>query len=323
MRSQRVRSLACLGCAALAAACGGAPSASPGRPADPGWVEVRFEAAALPARRGSGAVWHSGGADSSLGLFGGLLGLAVGYPELGFAIGSSLVSSPSPEAPAPIVVLKIAGDEFRLSAIGQTLAPRWAQPIAISAGRYPPEEQVVVQIIDAIDQGVLGQRELTVGELLRPGHRTWTNLGEVASLDLSVRAMPRRSPVTFEMFVDGQRSLEDLKDGEDRRWAPVPVWNGDRVTVRARGELCPSRPSPCYDADGAEPGRWSSYNYEAFSDARHASLVGVLPAQPIAIGVEESFVVRQSGLLLLFVNDTDPGNNDGGYSVEVTVEPPR
>lgn len=314
----------CAWTAAAVAACGGAPSgkAAPSAGAS-GWYEVRFAAAALSARRASGAPWHSGGVDSSLGLFGGLLGLAVGYPELGFAIGSSMVSEPSPEAPAPIVVLKIEGEEYRLSSIGQTLAPRWTQPIAVPAYRYRPQAQVVVQVLDAIDSGVLGQRETTVDELLRDGKRTWTNLGEVASLDLSVRPMPARSAVTFEMFVDGRRSLEELKDGEDKRWAPVPVWNGDRVTVRARGEICPSRPTPCFDADGAEPGRWRGYNYDDFSEARHASLVGILPAQPIAMGVEKSFIVQQSGLLLLFANDTDPDNNEGGFDVEVTVEPPQ
>jgi hypothetical protein len=255
-------------------------------------------------------------------LLGGLVGLAVGYPELGFVLGSSMVSEPQPEAPAPIVVLKIEGDQYRLSPIGQTLAPRWRQPIGIPAGRYRPEAQVVVQVIDALDEGLLGQRELTVGELLAPGHRTLTGLGEVASLDVAVRALPPRAPATFELEVDGRRSLEELKEGKDAHWAPVPVWNGDRVTVRARGEICPSRPTPCFDADGAEPGRWSSYNYGAFSEARHASLVGLLPGQAVPIGVAESFVVEQAGLLLLFANDTDEGNNDGGFAVEVTVEPP-
>jgi hypothetical protein len=53
------------------------------------WYEICFKGAALPARRASGAPWHSSGSDSSLGLLGGLVGLAVGYPELGFVLGSS------------------------------------------------------------------------------------------------------------------------------------------------------------------------------------------------------------------------------------------
>lgn len=62
--------------------------------------------------------------------------MAVGYPEVRFALGSALVSTPEPEAPAPYVVVKIGGDTYRISAIGKTLAPRWMQPIAVPAGRY-------------------------------------------------------------------------------------------------------------------------------------------------------------------------------------------
>lgn len=311
---------------ALAMSCGGAPRAGgglAGAGAAGGWYEVRFEGAALPARRASGAPWHGGRADRSMELIGGLIGLAVGYPEIGVALGSAMVSDPSPEAPAPLVVLKIEGEQYRLSSIGQTLAPRWSQPIAIPAGRYRPEAQVLIQVLDAIDNGLLGQRAMTVRELLAPGSRTLTGVGEVASLDVSVRGMAPRPPATFELVVDGTRSLEELKNGKDSRWAPVPVWNGDRITVRAVGEICPSRPTPCFDADGAEPGRWSSYNYAAFPEARHAALVGILPDQRVEIGVGTSFVVEQAGFLLLFVNDTDEGNNAGGFEVQVSVEPAR
>lgn len=309
--------------AGMASGCGGASrgATEPGQMDDAGWHEVRFEAAALPARRASGAPWHSSGGDRSMEILGGLIGLAVGYPEVGATIGAAMTSEPSPEAPAPMVMLKIGGDEYRIAAIGQTLAPRWRQPMAIAAARYRAETQVVLQVLDALDGGVLGQREMTMAELLVPGSRTLTGVGEVASLDVTVQPMAPRRPATFELVVDGRRSLEDLKNGKDQRWAPVPVWNGDRVTVRAVGEICPSRPTPCFDANGAEPGRWSSYNYDGFGQARHASLVGVAPDQRVMIGAGTSFVVEQAGLLLLFVNDTDEDNNEGGFEVEVTVEP--
>jgi hypothetical protein len=303
--------------------CGGAPHASAPRVEPGAWYELRFVGAALPARRASGAAWHQEGSDRSASVLGGLLGLAVGYPEIGLALGSALSTEPEPEAPAPMVVVKIEGDEYELAPIGQTLAPRWTQPIAIPAARYRADAQVILQIRDAIDDGVIGQRSMTVGELLQPGARTLTELGEVASLDVAVRAMPARAAVTFELYVDGTRSLEELKNGADRRWAPVPVWNGDRVTVRASGEICPSRPTPCFDAAGAAPGKWSSYNYQELSQARHASLVGLLPGQAIELGAEASVGVAQAGFLLLFVNDTDEGNNSGGFDVQVTVEPAR
>jgi hypothetical protein len=318
--------MACAWMSVANANCGGAARGGPtervlqsGGP----WYEVRFRAAALSSRRASGGPWHSSGGDHSASLVGGLLGLAIGYPEIGFALGSSMVSESQPEAPAPLVAVKIEGDTYRISPIGQTLAPRWSQPMAILSRRYRPNTPVLIQVLDAVDEGVLGQRAVTIKELLEVGARTLTNVGEVASLDLEVRAMAPRPPSSFELFVDGALSLEQLKGGQDHRWLPIPVWNGDRVTVQAVGEVCPSRPTPCFDADGAEPGHWQSYNYSMFAEARHAALVAILPDQSVAIGNRSSFVVEQAGFLLLFVNDSDESNNSGGFDVRVTVEPAR
>lgn len=286
------------------------------------WHELQFKGAALSARRASGEPWHMRGADQSASLIGGLIGMAIGYPSVGFALGSALASEPAPEAPAPYVVLKVGGDTYQLSPIGQTLAPRWSQPIAVPAGRYASKTPALIQILDAVDGGVLGQRMTTIGELLVPGPRTLTDIGDVASLDLEVRAMQPRQAVGVDLFVDARRSLDELMAAEDPRWAAIPVWNGDVITIRATGEVCPSRPTPCFGPGGAEPGRWRSYNYAEFREARHASLVALLPGQAIHVGEESRFVVEQAGFLLLFVNDTDEGNNDGGFSAHVEIVPP-
>jgi hypothetical protein len=320
LRGLALASLASI--AAVLSSCGGAQRSSAA--GETSWRELRFRAAALPARRASGAPWHSSGGDNTAAVLGGLIGLAVGYPEVGFALGSSLVSEPVAEAPAPTVVVKIEGETYSLSPIGQTLAPRWSQPIAIPSRRHRGDAPALIQILDALDHGVLGQRQLRVEELLAPGARTLTDLGDVASLDLEVRELPARRPATFSLYVDGARSLEELKAGADRRWLPIPVWNGDRITLEVSGEICPSRPTPCFDAGGAEPGRWRSYNYSLFADAPHASLVGILPGrQLVTLGASPTFVAEQAGFLLLFVNDTDEGNNAGGFDVLVHVEPAR
>ena len=285
------------------------------------WHEIRFKGAALPARRASGAPWHTSGSDSSASLLGGLIGLAVGYPEVGFALGSALTSEPEPEAPAPYVVLKVGGDTYQLSPIGQTLAPRWSQPIAVPSRRYAAKSPVLIQILDAIDGGVLGQRTTTIGELLSQGARTLTDIGDVASLDVEVRPMKPRARVGVELFVDARHSVDELRDGVDPRWTAIPLWNGDTVSIRATGQVCPSRPTPCFGPAGAEPGRWENYNYDAFARSRHASLVAVLPGQAVTVGPERSFVAEQSGFLILFVNDTDEGNNTGGFNVHVDITP--
>ena len=323
--SKVVHVVGLLAVTATAAACGGAPRATDHQAgAEAAVYELRFTGAALPARRASGAPWHTGQADTSSILLGGLIGLAVGYPAAGAALGASLVTDPEPEAPAPYVLLKIAGDTYAVSPVGQTLAPSWAQPIAIPARRYPADTPALIQIRDAIGDGVLGQEETTVGALLVPGARTITEVGEVASLDVEVRPMAARAAGAAELFVDPARSLAQLAAGKDPRWIAVPVWNGDRITVRAEGEVCPSRPTPCFDADGADLERWSNwqrYNYDAFSDAPHASLVALLPGQAVPVGREATFVAEQAGLMLLFVNDTDEDNNAGGFVVHVAIEP--
>ncbi|MCE9580337.1 MAG: hypothetical protein K8W52_44880 [Deltaproteobacteria bacterium] len=135
------------------------------------------------------------------------------------------------------------------------------------------------------------------------------------------RPRTRRTPAHYRLHVDARASLASLEHGRDAGWTPIPVWNGDRIEIHASGQICPSRPTPCFSADGADPDLWRSYNYPEFADARHAALVGFLPEQPVVVGTGTSIVAEQAGLLLLFANDRDEGNNAGGFDVDVTVTP--
>ncbi len=320
MQSPGRLSAAILVCLVACVGCGG-PQQTRGTRTR-GWYAVKFTSASLPGRRKSGAPWHTGSADNSGTLIGGLIGLAVGFPEVGLALGGTMDSEGEPEAPAPYVVLKIGGDTYMISPTHQTLSPIWQQTIALPAGRYAAKSPILIQIRDAIDDGVLGQREMRVAEFLTIGARTLVDIGEVASLDVSVEIGSPRGPTTVQVRVPSRRSLQELLAGKEPEWMPIPVWNADRITIRATGEVCPSRPTPCFGPEGAAPGVWRSYNYEEFRDASHASLVGVLPGQAIAVGAEATFMAEQSGFLLLFVNDTDEGNDEGDFFVTVTVEPP-
>ncbi len=300
------------------ATCGG-----PQRPWTTGsaWHEVRFKAAALPSRRSSGAPWHMSDGDNSASLIGGLIGLAVGYPEVGFSLGSALVTEPEPTAPAPYVVVKIVDEAYPISPIGRTFAPTWFQPIAIPAGVYSARTPALIQILDAVDGAIIGQRETTVGELLAPGARTLTEIGDVASLDIEVRPMQARPYVAVDLYVDGARSLDDLKVGKESRWTAIPVWNGDSISVQATGRVCPSDPDECFGPEGAGAGRWANYSYDTFREAPHASLVALLAGQAVPVGAEQTFVADQAGFLLLFVNDTDVDNNSGSFDVHVDIVP--
>lgn len=286
------------------------------------WYELRFTEARLPAVRASGAPWHVEASDDISGLLFGLLGLAVGDPAIAFALGSAVTDAPSPEAPAPFVVVKIEDGTYRISPVGRTLAPRWRQAIAIPEGRHAMTASAVVQVLDAVDESLLGQIELTVAELLTPGTRTLTNVGEVASLDVSVAAQPGRAHFEDRIVVDSRHTLEALVDGADPAWRAIPVWNGDRVTIRASGKSCPrDNNDDCFGPKGVPEGL-TQYNRPELPDAPHAALVGLLPGGPFVVGTGIELVAAEAGWLLLYVNDSDVGNNEGVFDVSVTVRAP-
>jgi len=302
-------------------ACGGGQHAN-ARRIEPGWYAVQFTNARLDARRPDGRPWHTSESDKTALIIGGLIGLAAGYPGLGLTLGEA-ASEPGgdPLAPAPFIDLKIEGETYRVSPVGRTYAPNWRQPIAIDARRRRGDERVIIQLRDAVDESAIAEHETTLGELLARPAQTFTRLGAVMSLDVVVSPMPARPPAEYRVVVPATVRFEDLAREGAPGWRPIPVWNGDTVEVEASGRVCPSSKSECFDANGAEPGRWESYNY--FKKVPHASLVAAVPGEGIPIGVHRMFHVRQAGWVLLFVNDDDVGNNSGGFEVRAVVTPPR
>jgi hypothetical protein len=319
------RWLAFLAVSSAVAACGGGgPGAAWPDDAGSSWRVVHFTNAVLAARRPDGGPWHTSPADHTGTIVGGLLGLAVGNPGLGSVLGSTLDHGGDPLAPAPYVVLKIGGAAYAISPTAQTYAPAWPQPIAIDTRPLHGSDPVLIQIMDAIDNSLLGQQALTVDALFAAPVRTLTDLGPVASLEVRVSPAPPRQRTELDFVVPSEATLPALKQGQYANWRPVPVWNGDVVTVAAAGRVCPSRmSSDCFGPEGAEAGRWRSYSYDEFKDVPHASLVGEVPGMLIPIGPGTRFVAAQSGYLLLFVNDQDTDNNHGEFQVHVTVDPPR
>lgn len=318
------RSTAALCIALLYCACGApaAPRTTGIGATGTSWYELRFTEARLPAVRASGAPWHVEASDDISGLLLGLLGLAVGYPEIGFALGSAITDEPSAEAPAPFVVVKIEDATYRISPVGRTLAPRWRQAIAIPERRHAMTATAIVQVLDAVNESSLGQVEMTVGDLLTPGARTLTNVDDVASLDVVVAAQPGRAHFEERIVVDSKYTLEDLVAGADPAWRAIPVWNGDRVTIRASGTTCPrDNNDDCYGPDGVPEGL-TQYNRPELPDAPHAALVGLLPGGAFVVGCRIEIVAAEAGWLLLYVNDSDVGNNEGVFDVSVTVRAP-
>lgn len=255
-------------------------------------------------------------------LIGGLLGLAVGYPELGLSIGNAM-SDPGgePKAPIPYLEIKVADETYRISAVRRTYAPTWDQPILIDARHRSGEEPAIVQIIDGVDNSVIGQYETTLAKLLSTPAQTITRLGSVMSLDVRVRPSLPRQPTEYHITVPSTMTLNALAAQGAPNWRPIPVWNGDTMEITATGSVCPSRPTPCFDPNGAQPGRWVRYSYDGFQSVPHAALVAIAPGENYGIGTGRTFRVTQSGHVLLFVNDTDIGNNDGAFDARVIVMP--
>jgi hypothetical protein len=307
--------------------CGGA--GHPPRGAGDHLVAVQFVEASLMSTRPDGRPWHvSRGDDGGLAVLGGLIGLAVGDPASGFALGAALGDpGGDPLAPDPYVELKIGAETYRVQPTGPTLAPRWTQPIVLAPRRWPASEPATILVRDAVDEGVIAQHRTTVGELVGRDHHDLALAGGVASLEVVVRPMPARATATYRLIVPGTVSLRSLTQGTNvdaaAAWRAIPVWNGDTIHVVATGSVCPSSwDGQSFGPDGAEPGRWRSHNYDGFEEAPHAALLAVLPGQAEVVGSSATFTAQQSGWLLLFVNDTDLGNNSGAFEVAVTVAPP-
>lgn len=287
----------------------------------PGWYAVHFKSARFDSRRANGEPWHTSPSDNTAVLVGGLIGLAVGYPTLGLSLGKAASDKGGdPLAPAPFVDLKIDDVTYRVSPVGRTYAPAWNQPIAIDARRRHGNEQVIIQVRDGVDDSMIAQYETTLAELLAAATRTFTAPDSVSSIDVAVAAMPGREPAEYVLHVPSTMSLESLAATGATGWHPIPVWNGDTVTIEATGAVCPSSRRECFDPNGAEPGRWKNYSY--FPELRHASLVALAPGNTYGVGASGAFQVAQSGSVLLFVNDTDVRNNDGAFEARVVVMPP-
>lgn len=289
------------------------------------WVAVAFHGAVLASQRPDGTPWHRSKPDNSSVVIGGLFGLALGNPSVGLALGKALATEGGdPLAPAPYVVLKVGGSSYRISAAEQTYSPHWEQPIAVDTRPLQGSDVVVVQVLDGLDDSLIGQQEYKVEELLLYGSRTLTNLGPVASLDMEVKPLPPRQRQEYDIVVPGNASLRALVEGSSQDWGAIPVWNGDAVTIRATGSVCPSswERNKCNGPDGV-PDKWLQYNCSDFRGVPHAALVAYFPGASVYVGSSQQMIAQQSGEVLLFVNDRDEANNLGSFRVHVTVDPPR
>ncbi len=301
-----------------------------------GWYELEFGAATIESRRPDGSPWHVTRGDDTATAIGGIVGFLIGNPELGASIGGQFsVKGGDPLAPRPYVAIKIAGRTYRTMAVERTYSPKWEElPIALDARSLSETEPVVIQVVDATDDGLLGQVEVTLGQLVSRSAGTFTTRGSVPSLDFSIRAQQPRTVVAYDLVVPGERTFDELLQGAEPSWGAISVLNGDSITIEATGQVCagskrlvttadfaPDQPR-CFDADGVEGGGWQHSSYKGLQDLPHASLIALMPGGNVRVGKSSTMRVEESGRVFLLVNDVDVQDNHGRFRVHVVVQPP-
>jgi hypothetical protein len=183
----------------LALGCGGhQPNTSPRSQTSHAVVyTIRIKSATISPRRPDGSPWHVTEADKSALIVGAAAGLAVGNPELGVKVAENfIVAGGDPQAPVPFVRVKLAGTTWTIGPVERSYAPAWNESFAINARELRGDEQVVIQVLDAVDESLIAQGQFTLEQLVSRPAQTLTNLqGSVPSLDVEAT---------------GQKWLEDV-----------------------------------------------------------------------------------------------------------------
>ncbi|HEY4240640.1 MAG TPA: hypothetical protein VGM88_12550 [Kofleriaceae bacterium] len=295
----------------LLAACG--LHSSVPAPPTPAYVRVTFVDALIRDHRDDGKPWRVTQPSRALRVLGAVAGVAAGQAKLGAEVGSILAGDPRALPPAPVVTLAVGGRLYASLAVTPTLRPRWDDAIVIDARGVRPDDPVVLTVLDGIDDNVIGTVTMPFAELVARDARTVATIPNVEALDLRVEpTMPQHSLRTV---------VVPATDA-----AAIPVEGGDVLDIRATGIACVA-PDKCLPPGGDETRvdevfgpthyRAADWNYPAFADRPHASLVGWFGDTPVWIGEGGRFRAPRTGVLTLTVNDRDKGNNSSGFTVEI------
>lgn len=168
--------------------CGGHHNATDRHGMRDGVYAVRVTGATIESRRPDGSPWHVTSGDSSAAVLGVAAGVVAGNAELGTTVGDALgAKGGDPEAPIPYVVLKLGGASWTIGPTERSYSPTWNQAVEIRTWSYRGDEQVIIQVLDAVDHELLAQGAMPLSKLLSEPTQTLTNLkGSVPTLDLDV-----------------------------------------------------------------------------------------------------------------------------------------
>ena len=118
---------------------------------------------------------------------------------------------------------------------------------------------------------------------------------------------------TFNIPTDGAWTASWFETG-------ITLRKGQTVVISATGNVRPSTGQDIYagpDGTTEVPG-WQQ-NYCFNSDFPHEAIIARIGGGDILlIGSGEQFEAPTAGILEIGVNDTDPGNNEGSFEVEIS-----
>lgn len=261
-----------------------------------------------------GSAWSSAPSNDALGPMLGLALWSFGVPsEVAMVASSVLKSAPEAVYPSPKATFSVGAESFQTPALCSSLTPRWEYQLAIQTEKKAQDTPVQLLVRDESGGAIIGEFRLTLAELLsKPEH----NLSSESVRSLLVKVEPLPNQPEHKLYKVGI-------PGSAPDWKDLRLLNGDIVRITAKGKVCPSawNRNSCAGPTGF-PEEWLGYNRAGFEDFPHASLVAMLSGAPFFVGAETAFVVKEPGVLLLGINDTDPENNLGQFDITVEVNAP-
>jgi hypothetical protein len=102
--------------------------------------------------------------------------------------------------------------------------------------------------------------------------------------------------------------------------AGLDVKAGQKVTIKASGEIGPNKANRTGPAGFVSKPEWTKYN--VLASAPHMALIGRLgkDGSPFLVGGLLTIDAPAGGRLFLGINDRDPGNNLGDFQATIALK---
>ena len=276
--------------------------------------KLTIVSAELNNTRPDGSAWHTTNPKNELGPLVGLALWSLGVPADAAMLATNVFKNPPRVIPpSPMVSISIGAENHQTPALYSSFAPRWEYQLAIDTAGRNRETPVQLLLRDQNGGAIIGEFNYTLEQLLSKEEYLLSN-ENIRSLLLKLEPLPNEPETkTYQTNIEGNAP----------DWEDIRVLNGDTVRITANGNICPSawNRDTCGGPEGFSED-WQSYNREGFYSFPHASLVAMLSGEPLFVGKKTEFIVKEPGILLLGINDNDPGNNLGQFNVTVEVNPP-